>query len=265
MQNTNYKSNRASKWLRNCLTVAFLAVFLLVGLPTAKAQSGNLPMLFYSARADGRNLNFGSSFTVIAPDEAQAQTGKTYGEWSAEWWRYVLQIPLDNNPIFDATGANCNYGQTGAVFFLLSTSGGSATRNECRVPAGKILFLPLLTISSLRGLANQPEHSLRNYNRSFINSTRELQVNIDGTDVGAMVSLEPRATPLQAASPEGFFTVIAPENNVFGGIPGQSYETVADGFYLLVAPLSPGAHTIKFGGVSRNFAADVTYNLIVEP
>ena len=84
-------------------------------------------------------------------------------------------------------------------------------------------------------------------------------------DVGTIVSLAPRSTPLRAASPAGFFTVLAPENNIFSGIPGQSYETVSDGFYLLVAPLPAGAHTIKFGGVSRNFAADVTYNLIVEP
>ena len=205
-----------------------------------------------------------TTFDIILPDEAQTQTGKTYGEWSVELWQYFLEIPFENNPIFDATGANCNYAQTGSVFFLVSTPGGSATRNECRVPAGKILFFSPLNIAGFTH-QKEPEHSLRNYNRSFINSTRELQVSIDGTDVATLVSLEPRSTPLRAASPEGFFTIIAPENNIFGGVPGQSYDTVSDGFYLLVAPLPPGAHTIKFGGVSRNFAADVTYNLIVEP
>ena len=61
------------------------------------------------------------------------------------------------------------------------------------------------------------------------------------------------------------FTVVAPENNIFGGVPAQSYDTVADGFYLMIAPLPPGDHTITFGGSGRNFAADVTYNLFVEP
>ncbi len=114
-----------------------------------------------------------ATFDIIQPSDAQAQTGKTYGEWSAAWWKYVSEIPLENNPILDATGASCNFGQQGSVFFLVSTPGGSATRNECVVPAGKILFFPLLTIAGLTH-QREPEHSLRNYNRSFINSTREL-------------------------------------------------------------------------------------------
>jgi hypothetical protein len=215
--------------------------------------------------ADAINVSANpTTFDIIQPDDAQMQTGKTYSEWSVELWQYVLEIPFDNNPIFDATGANCNFGQQGSVFFLVSTAGGSATRNECVVPAGKILFFSPLSISGFTH-QKEPEISLRNYNRSFINSTRELQVSIDGTDVGTLISLEPRSTALRAASPAGFFTIIAPENNIFGGVPFQSYDTVSDGFYLLVAPLSSGAHTIKFGGSSRNFAADVTYNLIVEP
>ena len=74
--NTNYKSNNASKWLRNCLTAVCLASFLLVGLPTAQAQSGNLPILFYSQREDGRNRNFGmntdgSNPTLIGNPESR--------------------------------------------------------------------------------------------------------------------------------------------------------------------------------------------------
>ena len=203
------------------------------------------------------------TFTIISPQDAQAQTGKTYGEWSATWWQYALGIPAESNPGLDETGANCNFGQAGPVFFLTSTFGGSGVRNECIVPAGKILFFPLLNTASYR-LRREPEISLRNYLHGFIRSTRGLQASIDGTDAGTIVSLESRATPLRAVSPNGFFTVVAPENNIFGGVPGQSYEWVADGFYLMVAPLPPGPHTIKFGGVSRNFAADVTYNLVVE-
>ncbi len=204
-----------------------------------------------------------ASFTIISPADAEAQTGKTYGELSAVWWQYVFEIPLDNNPIFDATGANCNFGQSGGVFFLVSTSGGSATRKECRVPAGKILFFPLLGFARFKEVTDpQPEVSLRAVIKGFSKSTRELQANIDGEDIS--ISMDPDATPLLTLSPAGFFTVTAPVNNVFGGIPGQSYDIVSDGFYLMVAPLSPGAHTIKFGGVSRNFAANVTYNLFVE-
>ncbi|MEQ1604279.1 MAG: hypothetical protein ABL999_05365 [Pyrinomonadaceae bacterium] len=229
---------------RRTVVIAFAATLFLIA---AQADVSATPM----------------SFDIIHPNDAGERTGMTYGEWSVAWWQHVFEIPFENNPIFDPTGASRNFGQTGPVFFLVNTASGSAIRNACRVPAGKALFFPPLTISGFTH-KNEPEHSLRNYNRSFINSTREIQVSIDDVDVGTMVSLEPHSTPLRAASADGFFSVIAPENNIFGGVPGQSYETVSDGFYLMVAPLPPGPHTIKFGGVSRNFAADVTYNLVVE-
>lgn len=205
----------------------------------------------------------GSAFTVIPPNEAQAQTGKTYGEWSVAWWQYLLETPLENNPAFDETGANCNFGQQGSVFFLVSTPGGNVTRNECIVPAGKILFFPLLGIARNKEMTDPyPEISQRAAIQGFVKSTRELQANIDGEDIN--ISLDPKVTPLRTRSPAGFFTLTAPENNIFGRVPGQSYDAVSDGFYLMVAPLPAGAHTITFGGATRNFSSYVTYNLIVE-
>lgn len=206
---------------------------------------------------------FAASETIIPPGDAQAPTGMTYGEWSRAWWQYVLEIPFENNPLFDETGANCNFGQEGPVFFLVATDGGTATRSECRVPAGKILFFPLLGVANLREAGDrQPELASRASIKGFTESTRVLQANIDGQDVD--ISLDPDTTPLRTLSPAGFFTVIAPENNILGAVPGQSFHTVTDGFYLMVAPLPPGPHTITFGATSRYFASYVTYNLIVE-
>jgi hypothetical protein len=203
-----------------------------------------------------------TTISIVPPSEALAQTGKTYGEWSAAWWQYYLGIPLEDNPGFSETGANCGFMQDGPVFFLMGSPGGSVTRSECRVPSGKILFFPLLTISYYQ--THETERGLRGFLQSFVRSARELHASVDGIDIGALVSLDPRDSPLRAASPDGFFPVIAPKDNVFGGVPGQSYNTAADGFYLIVAPLPPGQHTIRFGGVSRNFATDTTYNLTVE-
>lgn len=205
-----------------------------------------------------------ASSEVIPPGDAQAQTGMTYGEWSRAWWHYVLEIPFENNPIYDETGANCNFGQSGAVFFLVATDGGNAVRNECRVPAGKILFFPLLGVANLRweGTDRKSEQGLRASIKGFSESTRVLQANIDGEDVD--ISLDPDTTPLRTLSPAGLFTIIAPENNILGVVPGQSFDTVTDGFYLMLAPLPPGPHTITFGGTSRYFSSYVTYNLIVE-
>ena len=242
--NTNYESNNTSKWLRNCSKGFCLAIFLLAGLSTNAAVT--------------------PSFTVISPANAQMQTGQTYGEWSVAWWRYILELPLENQPGLDPTGANCNYAQSGAVFFLVSTPGGNAVRNECVVPAGKYLFFALLGNSQVKAITDHyPEVSMRASIQGFNNSAKNLQANIDGEDIS--LSLNPKSTPLRTRSPDGFFTVTAPENNIFGGIPGETYYGVSDGFYLMVAPLSPGAHTITFGGNTRNFSSYVTYNLVVAP
>lgn len=203
-----------------------------------------------------------SSVNVIHPNDSVAQTGKTYGEWSEAWWKYVLEIPFENNPLFDETGANCNFAQSGDVFFLVSTAGGTATRNECTVPAGKVIFLALLGTVRFKEISGpEPEVAARASIQGVSKSTRELRALVDGEDVG--ISLFPRSTPLRTLSPSGFFTIDAPENNVFGLTPNQ-YHAVADGFYLMLAPLSPGPHEITFGGTTGGFSSYITYNLIVE-
>lgn len=41
--------------------------------------------------------------------------GQTYGRWAAEWWQWALGIPVDVNPLIDATGAHC--AQRASPFF----------------------------------------------------------------------------------------------------------------------------------------------------
>jgi len=73
----------------------------------------------------------------ITPVNANAY-GNTYGEWSARWWQWLLSIPMDHNPNFDTTGADCGQEQVGPVWFLASRfEGTSAVTRSCTVPAGK--------------------------------------------------------------------------------------------------------------------------------
>ncbi len=54
--------------------------------------------------------------------------GLSYGEWSARWWDWALSIPPTMNPLLDPSGAFCTQGQSGRVWFLAETFGGSAIR-----------------------------------------------------------------------------------------------------------------------------------------
>ena len=120
--------------------------------------------------------------TIIQPGDAQVQTGKTYGEWSVVWWQYVLSLPNDQSPLFDPAGATCRVGQAGSspVFFLVGTPGGAITRDDCKVPAGKVLFFPLFNAVGIPTGPGDTEDNLRARLASYMHSTRELHASIDG-------------------------------------------------------------------------------------
>jgi hypothetical protein len=59
------------------------------------------------------------------------------------------------------------------------------------------------------------------------------------------------------------FMVTMPEDNVFE-IPAGTYgPSIADGYYLLLEPLSPGRHTIHFVTRYGDATQDVTYHITV--
>jgi hypothetical protein len=64
------------------------------------------------------------------------------------------------------------------------------------------------------------------------------------------------------------YSVTLPGNNLFGVRAGVYAPAVADGFYLMLAPLSLGSHRINFGGKGRfagsKFSQEITYNVFVQ-
>jgi len=66
-------------------------------------------------------------------------------------------------------------------------------------------------------------------------------------------------------SPVFSFTV--PTDTILGlPLPGVYTPDVDEGYYLMLAPLSPGKHTIHFTGnnVDLGYSVDTTYNLTVQ-
>jgi hypothetical protein len=160
------------------------------------------------------------------------------------------------------------------VFFLVGTftttvdpNGvvlASATRRGCTVPAGKALFFPIFN-NECSTLEPPPFHATTpqefiDCNRTFIDPVRDLRAEVDGVVIQDLTSYRARSPIFDfflptANNPDGSPTNIL---GIPGGGPGKS---MADGYYLLLAPLSPGAHIIHFHGFSppANFAVDVTY------
>jgi hypothetical protein len=201
----------------------------------------------------------------VLPPHSHAY-GKTYGEWSAAWWNWAFSLPVDQNPFFDETG--CEHGangQSGPVWFLTGVINESGTAERtCTVPAGKALFFPLLNVNcgTLTG-DGETEAELRACGEFFMGLVTDVFCEIDGVPVRNLQSYR-TVSLLFTYGP-------LPDNNVlqlFGidAPAGATSLSVADGFYLLLAPLRVGEHTLRFGGTFGdpiNFTLDITYHITV--
>lgn len=236
--------------MRKFLTLLFL-VTILVGLLA-------MPVV-----AQAANLN-----PRVLPAKASAY-GKTYAQWAETWWQWAYSIPAEENPLLDTTGDMGDEGQTGPVWFLAGVwnESGIAERT-LTVPAGKALFFPIIngewdapvdsgtTPEELWGLIDA------NYNLSAY--VVAMKAEVDGRAIEDLFSY-------RARDPKSSFIFKVPADNLLGYPADSEWLAVADGYYLLLAPLPVGAHTIHFsteyanpvGGFS--FTLDITYHISVAP
>lgn len=204
---------------------------------------------------------------VIPPN--QKTNGLTYGEWSARWWQWAYSLPVSDNPFFDVGGdcTNGAQGQSGPVWFLTGVliEGGTAVRN-CTVPTGRMFFFPILNVecATLEGNGST-EAELRACTDFFLSFVTNVAAELDGRPIQNLQRFR-AASPLFTYGP-------LPDDNVlqffgFDAPEGATSLAAADGFYLMLAPLSVGHHTLRFTGTFGdpiNFTLDITYNLTVAP
>jgi hypothetical protein len=183
--------------------------------------------------------------------------GMTYEQWAARWWQWALSIPADRNPLVDPTGQNCGVGQSGRVWFLAGTFGGGPATRVCTVPAGKALFFPIVNAAFVATEPGETEELAHDVLREHID---QVDVNTLGVELNG-VSI-PNLGSYRAHSPT--FPVVFPDDNLFGAPAGFYPIAAADGYWIMLAPLPPGTHTLHFRGELPNGTVlDVTYTLIV--
>ena len=194
--------------------------------------------------------------------------GLTYTEWSVKWWQWLLSIPADQSPTFDTTGEDCAVGQSGHVWFLAGTPGGSATRT-CTVPPGTSLFFPIINAEfdypcPDPGFQPAPGQSLEAFLTenvtTLIDAVKDLALEIDGVAVENLGNY-------RVTSPLFEFVGHPSLTAVFDScITGSSQPAVSDGYWVMLPPLSRGSHTIHLHGAIDGFGfeTDVTYTLLVE-
>jgi hypothetical protein len=169
--------------------------------------------------------------------------GKTYGEWSALWWQWVLSIPERENPLTHADKAPV--GDGGPVVFLAGMLGGVAERS-CPLPAGKALLFSVLSNAYVGNLDSDTEPVMRAWCKDATDHITNLWASVDGVPLHGLQGF-------RFQSPDMFLIAFDPVDPLFGPLdprppyPPLTYPTFVEGYWVMLEPLAPGEHTLSWG------------------
>jgi hypothetical protein len=208
--------------------------------------------------------------------------GYSYAEWSAKFWQWTLGQSTDDVQYLG--NPNICSGSASRVRFLgPSTIGGDAIHiatNSFTIPAGTPLFFSIFSLwqdngnCPLSAFTTFTAAQLAAFDQESWSAVTETSCTIDGIAIEGMD--DPTNSVYNVVSTPFSYTT-AGKNNVLVAVgatcvPGDFtiYPAVADGMYLMLAPLSPGKHKIHavavVGPASAPYAvSDKTINLTVEP
>ena len=204
-------------------------------------------------------------------------------ELSADWWQWALSIPEAVHPLHflnmhplafvEAESADyCAVGQHGGVWFLggviaatpVDPIQGTVVR-ICTIPSGTSIFFPIINAECSAIEANgTTEAELRLCATDLMDHVTEVEASVDGVALRNLRQSRVQSDLFSFTLPPG------DQLGLFGESPNPS-ASVSDGFWVLLPPLSEGAHTVKFRGVAPfpefgfTFEQDITYELTVVP
>jgi len=219
------------------------------------------PSLDSTRRLAALCLAFAGVVAQAAPAGAQPPTAafgaddivadRTQVEWSQAYLQWIAAFARDGSPIADTTGARCAAKQDGDVWFLATSDGTAPVVRTCAVPAGKVLFVPIASTIERSGNREPVCESMARIASQTIGlHVTDLSLVVDGQAVddlashrlatGTCFALGVRQVPRLSAA-----------------------TTVGDGYYVMLRPLAPGAHTIAVGAKFDNTPVSTTYHLDV--
>ncbi len=201
--------------------------------------------------------------------------GTTITEWTQKWWQWAFSIPFTQNPMVDTTGANAGLNQSGPVWFLAGTAGGDPVERDITIPVGKAILIPIVNYLNDFPCPDPnfkpPEgQTLQEFLQAgtawYLAHVKELKVTLDGVDLKDLMNY-------RFTSDLFLFTADVSLQQLDPCVTGQEQPGVADGYWVMLAPLSAGKHelhiygrsefTLAEDGFDAVFLVDVTDHLTV--
>jgi hypothetical protein len=184
------------------------------------------------------NKPLSSQPPTLTPDDSFVLTelkGQNLSYYSALWWTWIYSIPREKvSPIIDPDGQSCGFNQSGDVWFLAGTPGDDLKYvRDCSIPRGKHIFFPVFTlISKTKPICSSAQI------RAEIEPERLLSIEVVLDD-----KIIPDPTKFRAKSP-GCFRLKGYIQGKYDGL--GVYPVATDGYWILLKPLEPGLHTLRF-------------------
>jgi hypothetical protein len=188
--------------------------------------------------------------------------GYSYEEWSAKFWQWTLGQSTNHLESLGEPGI-CRGPASRVRFLGPSTIGGEAIHiatNHVTVPARTPLFLSVFALwldngnCPLSAFTTFTPDQLAAFDEQEWSAVTKTTVSIDGI---AVEGIETPTNSVYHVVSTPFSYTTAEKDNILAGelgatcVPGDFtiYPAVGDGLYLMLAPLSPGKHTIHTLGV----------------
>ena len=231
--------------LMRMFTPLFMAVLLGCGT--------NGPQAPRATSEDVRHEESAPHNPVLFPKQSRPY-GQSIERWSELLWSYIYSIPVDQNPFFDTTGANCAVEQNGPVWFLPATPGSSLGTNvsrSCTIPHDRAIMMQLS--SALNDFPcpdpnfhPAPGQSLYDFLIGGISPLFDGEtgfvVSLDGVNIEDPLSYRFFSHDVFQFEPDLSMQAFDP------CITQTNMQGVTDGFYLLFKPMTPGEHTLVING-----------------
>jgi|GEM_PF-1037966 len=228
--------------------LALLALPAIAADPLPASPASATPPAAASQPASGRAAAARPVSAAIDPDEIVFD--RPQAEWSQAYLQWVAAFPRGSSPVSDTSGALCAAKQGGDVWFLASSDGTAPVERSCTVPAGKTLFVPIASVLERSGNREPDCAAMARVAATNLTHVSALSLAIDGKpldDVGAYrqasggcFALGLRLVPRQDAR-----------------------QAVSDGWFAMLPPLAPGAHTIVAQARFDSTPLSTTYHLDV--
>jgi hypothetical protein len=214
-----------------------------------------LVSLFYISSSDSTIfVEASEEVSVFLPHEKPF--GLTYGEWSAEWWKWVFSSPINSNPVTDRTGQYCNVNQNNPNVWFLAGTGGGYEERKCSIPEGMAILVS--SINVICSFAEDPElkteEDLHNCAKSDQDAVKDVKLIVDSIPIKDLQNFRVASS---------LFNVTLPENNTVG-VPPQTTKAISDGTFVMLKELPVGHHTIYASGVLIDFTTTSNLNFVSE-